>query len=152
VLYLPFEVTIPTEKQNPKLADELLEELSGIFNWALQGLARLRAQGRFTEPKPCNRALQEYRIDCDPVRAFLAEHYEAAPGAAVATKDVYAHYTRWCAENGFQPMNSRNFGKNLRSVYPDVDKKKLGTRENRIPMYTGLRLVEGLLYYREANV
>lgn len=86
VLYLPFEVTIPTEKQNPRLAEELLEELPGVFNWAIQGLARLREQYRFTEPAAYSRAMQEYRIDCDPVRAFLREYYEAAPGSAVSMR------------------------------------------------------------------
>jgi phage/plasmid-associated DNA primase len=80
--------------------------------------------------------------DCDPVRAFLTEYYEAAPGSAVATKDVYAHYTRWCSENGFQPMNSRNFGKNLRSVYPDAERRYGGASEKRYWMYTGIRPIE----------
>jgi len=77
ILYLPFEVTIPTERQNPRLAEELLAELPGIFNWALLGLARLREQGRFTEPAACSRAVQEYRIDCDPVREILSESNQA---------------------------------------------------------------------------
>lgn len=142
LLYLPFEVTIPPEQQNPKLTDELLEELSGIFNWSLAGLKRLRDQGRFTEPKSSRQGLQDYRVDCDPVRAFLTEHYEVAAGSAIATKDVYAHYTRWCTENGYQPMNSRNFGKNLRSVYPEVERKQVRYKEDRSWLYCGIRLWE----------
>jgi phage/plasmid-associated DNA primase len=98
-------------------------------------------QGRFTEPAACRQAMQEYRTDCDPVRAFLTELYESAPGSAVATKDVYGHYTRWCAENGFQPMNNRNFGKSLRSVYSGVETKKIGPRYQRSRIFVGIQRI-----------
>src|SRR5690606_40106778 len=37
-------------RENIRLTRELLEELPGILNWALDGLARLEQQGGFTEP------------------------------------------------------------------------------------------------------
>ena len=47
---LHFPVNIPEAKQNKNLTRDLLPELSGIFNWAVEGLTRLRQQGRFTVP------------------------------------------------------------------------------------------------------
>ena len=38
-------------EENPALTEELCEELPSIFNWALDGLEKHRARGRFEQPK-----------------------------------------------------------------------------------------------------
>ena len=48
LLRLPEEV--PAEKQDPGLTKELINELEGIFVWALDGLDRLNENGAFTQP------------------------------------------------------------------------------------------------------
>ena len=46
-LFVMFEVTIPEWKKNPNLAKEIIEdELSGVFNWVLEGLQRILEPGR----------------------------------------------------------------------------------------------------------
>jgi putative DNA primase/helicase len=57
---LPFNVTIPLEKQNPMLAVNLQQEYSGIFNWIMEGRDRFMLQGcRFTE----SAELKKYYMD-----------------------------------------------------------------------------------------
>ena len=49
-LIIPFEVTIPEAEQDKQLAQKIIAtELSGVFNWVLQGLKRLLKQKRFTD-------------------------------------------------------------------------------------------------------
>ncbi|UJS27823.1 phage/plasmid primase, P4 family [Macrococcoides canis] len=49
LLILPFLNTIPIEKQDKNLPQKLNDELSGILNWALEGLKRLhKNQYKFT--------------------------------------------------------------------------------------------------------
>ena len=49
LVILPFDVTIPVDRQDPKLARKICDrELSGIFNWALRGLRRLGKVGAAT--------------------------------------------------------------------------------------------------------
>src|SRR5439155_10250876 len=43
--------------EDTTLTDKLLEELPGIFGWALDGLAALAAKGRFTEPQSSSDAI-----------------------------------------------------------------------------------------------
>ena len=43
-------------QENPALTAELLDEASGIFNWALAGLDRLRERGYFVVPKSAREA------------------------------------------------------------------------------------------------
>src|SRR5262249_51515008 len=52
-------------------------ELPGIFNWAAEGLQRLKCRGDFKVPEVCRAELAKYREDCNPAHTFLTEHFEA---------------------------------------------------------------------------
>src|SRR5206468_776830 len=43
-------------RENPRLTVELLEESAGIFNWAIEGLDRLRERGHFLTPRSAQEA------------------------------------------------------------------------------------------------
>jgi len=113
-------------------------ELPGLFNWAVQGLRRLRSRGRFTESHVSTEAKAEYRADSNPVRAFFEDNYHETSLGAVLSKDIYSHYRKWCDESGTMPMADRQFGKELKRVFPSVDRIKRGTRADRYYMYTGI--------------
>ena len=138
MLLLPFERVVPAEEQNRYLADELCGELPGIFNWALEGLRRLRADEGFIEPSSCVEATNDYRLDCDPTRAFLQEHYRSDPSGSIACKRLYDHYVAWMRDNGHTPLNSSNFGKNVRRVLPDVIRYRRGSRGSQAQYYQGI--------------
>jgi len=119
-------------------AEDLLAELPGIFNWALAGLRKLCARGRFPIPSASQRELAEYCLDCDPARQFLTEHYQESSYGVIATDEVYNHYLQWCQAHGYQPLNSSNFGKTIKSVFTRVEKRNLGSANKRSRFFTGL--------------
>ena len=47
-LFIPFNVTIAKQKINPNLTNELCEELSGICNWLIEGIRRLKENKKFS--------------------------------------------------------------------------------------------------------
>ena len=48
-LIIPFDSVIPESEQDPELAAKIIrDELSGVFNWMLEGLGRLLQQRTFT--------------------------------------------------------------------------------------------------------
>lgn len=55
---VPFSVEIPASERDPLLADHIIKhELTGVLNWALAGLQRLLARGRFdASPPPAMKA------------------------------------------------------------------------------------------------
>ena len=68
-----FEVIIPDEKQDKNLAKRIIsKELSGIFNWVLEGLDRLLKQQQFTESPKAKSLLEEMRLESDSVAQFMA--------------------------------------------------------------------------------
>ena len=85
-------------------------ELSGMLNWAIAGLHRLRKQGRFTESEVCNRALNEYRAESNPARLFLSEHCREELNESVGTQELYEAYREWCEGHGYRPLLEQSGG------------------------------------------
>ena len=119
-LILPFEVFIPEEERNPNLASEIIEsELSGIFNWVMQGLERLLAQGNFSPCEAAKNALRKYRTESDSVALFIEEaeyHKITDKEKATLMKKIYGEYKFFCQENGFHSVSTVNFRKRLEAL------------------------------------
>jgi P4 family phage/plasmid primase-like protien len=146
MLLTPFRVTI-TEEERVVGMDKpswwgASGELPGAFNWAVAGLRRLRKQGRFTAPKVSVEALNEYRQESNPARVFLVENYEAAdanqPGAEVKCAELYRDYKTWAEGNGYRPLGERAFGKEVRRAFPQVERRRLGSRGGQEWHYVGV--------------
>ncbi len=138
MLLIPFRITIPDEQQDTKLPTKLSAELPGIFCWAIAGLHRLRRNGHFTKSDLGTEALEEYRVENNPARLFLTEHYCDDPIGFVACSTLYNEYKAWCDANGYHPLGERAFGKEVTRVFPRVRRAKKGTRERREYQYEGL--------------
>jgi P4 family phage/plasmid primase-like protien len=69
MLVVPFRRSFAGQ-EDTGLAAKLAAEYPGVVNWALDGLARLRGQGRFTEPAVCKAAQDERRRENTPALAF----------------------------------------------------------------------------------
>ena len=141
-----YQVTITEDRQNLNLTEELSEEVPGILNWALIGLQRLYERGfRFIEPQVCIDLKEEHRQDSNPVREFLADHVQEAEGVETRTTFMYEAYREWARENGYTPLNERNFGKEVVRAFGQRRKQKRNGRA-RYWVYVGLELVRcGLL-------
>ena len=73
VKIIPFHRAIPAEEQDPTLGEKLRAELPGIFNWALEGLARLQANNGFTRATQIDEQVQLYKAKNDVEAAFLTD-------------------------------------------------------------------------------
>jgi P4 family phage/plasmid primase-like protien len=140
ILLVPFNRAIPEDRQVKGLAQEIIEkELAGILNWTFDGLRRLNGQNGFTIPERSKDLMEEYRQDADPARAFLLENYTYSPNAyGDGTEEVYSRYREFCTVNGYQAMNERTFGRHVRRIFPDAERKRVGPRDNRRYVYEGL--------------
>jgi putative DNA primase/helicase len=142
MLIIPWMLEIAVSERVPNMDKawwwEQQGELPGIFLWALRGLVRLRQQGRFTESLLSKEAVEEYREESNPARAFLKDHCEASSASAIHSSFLYEHYGRWAARNGYRPLSERVFGKEVRRVFPKVERKKGGGRTDRYWYYQGI--------------
>lgn len=109
---IPFAVTIPADKRDPRLPDKLRAELPGILQWALEGWRKYQADG-FTTPASVTAATDDYRNASDQVGAFLDECCNVAPGFTSTAGGLYRAYADWCTQAGEHPRTQRDFGMRL---------------------------------------
>ena len=121
-----------TEKQNPNLAVELCDELPGILNWALIGLAKLRKLPQFPECPEGAALKEEHRLSCDHEGEYLIEHVEAASGGSVPTQALYDQYHDWTRRNGYRPVGSANFKAAVMRFFPGTlaARRRIGGGQN----------------------
>jgi len=101
---------IPEEtriKDNIKLADTDLiiklttpEELSGILNWALDGLDRLFKQGDFTKSSTADNMENYWKRKSSAFNAFIEDKLEITydPNDFISVNDVKQIYHKYCME------------------------------------------------------
>lgn len=123
-LIIPFEVTIPSNEQDKRLSYKIIEnELSGVFNWVLDGLHRLLKQSHFTECEAVQRAVEQYKIESNSVQMFLNDAgYSKSTTETKLIKDVFQDYKNYCFEDGMPFFKKLNFIKQLRSLGYVVDR------------------------------
>jgi len=109
---IPFNVVIPEEKRDPRLAEKLRTELKGILAWAVRGCLEWQKKG-LAEPDEVKLATQRYREEQDVLAAFLSECCILHPRAEVPARDLYEAYVKWCVENGERVESQRQFGMRL---------------------------------------
>lgn len=114
-LIIHFNVTIPEDKQDKQLHNKIIEnELSGVFNWVLNGLKRLLDQKKFSECEAIQKAREEYEKESNSVKLFLEEYdYVKHSEHYLLIKDLYNEYKSFCFEDGYRPVNKSNFKRRL---------------------------------------
>lgn len=88
------------------------KELSGVLNWSLKGLDRIRASGwKFTTNIDSGRF---YRRTSNPLVAFLEDEYESSDEEYVLKSDLVVAYNDYAKKNKFPPAASKiAFGKDM---------------------------------------
>ena len=132
LLIIPFNVTIPEPEQNKELAKQIIEaELSGVFNWVLQGLNRLMKQRKFTESNTVAKAIETYKLESDSVRGFIADtNYTISDTPGIPYKELYIQYRAYCNDDGYKPVHKGNFKKRLEAQGIKIE--KVGSEGNKV--------------------
>lgn len=133
---VPFDVVIPASERDPLLADHIIKhELTGVLNWAVEGLQRLLSRGRFdaTPPPAMTAATQAARTETNSVHAWVNDvGIERTLVVETSKAEVYTVYVSWCRENGMVPVASPKFWKRLPDSIGQVLESRVITKAGRI--------------------
>src|SRR5262249_22647860 len=144
LIILPFPTTIPKDRINRNLKEELAEELSGIFNWAVEGARSLRERGHFIEPESSRKAKEEFKREASSARLFLEETCEPDPQGSIIKKELYGAYKEFCTELNYKPLNEHNFAQEVQRVFPDVATARPWAEDHSRPrVYQGIKVKDG---------
>lgn len=126
--------------EDRELEAKLAAELPGILNWAFEGLAELDRQGgRFTQSAVALELKQDTADLSSPMKEFLRDTCDPAPGGRVEKTVLYRAYRQWAVDTGRTPVDVSVFARNLLAE-GQVGKMRGGSDGERRQMFTGIRL------------
>lgn len=101
------------EDQNKELRNQLLTELPGIFNWAIDGLQRLRKRGKFLIDEDMKKSIEVIRETNNPTVQWIKENIIVIPRDELIKGDAFAEYKKWCEKSGYRTVGLAKFGQEV---------------------------------------
>ena len=114
ILLVPFPETIPEPERDKHLDQKLVEELPGILNWAIEGLQRLLANGKFTGDRSPGRTQDTWQKWSDSVSRFKDAAIEESGSEEIPKSELYAAYLEFCREEGIPSDTQHSLTRGLK--------------------------------------
>lgn len=118
-------------REDTTLLSRLSGELSGIANWAIVGLHRLRMNNRFTAPEACQAEHEAMHEAYSPLKQFAEDHLEFGVENRVTSQAVYQAYTLWCRNQGRNAGTQNKLTRNLIDTFRGQGVVKAALAEGR---------------------
>lgn len=123
LLIVPFDAQFGRKgdkhEADKQLIDKLLDELPGIFNFAVEGFKRLTRNGDFSNSGVVDMAVRNYEVDMDGTTRWFMEEVEVTQDEAdsVVFQELYNSYTTYCQETGNRHPDTQNvFGRTVKKL------------------------------------
>jgi len=137
---LRFNRIFKLDEQNPDLLQELKKEISGIFNWALEGLERLSQQKWImTKSAYMEDCHNEFKRATNPLQLFIEEECVVEGNASVDSNELRSSYKHYCEDKGYKVLSDNKLGQELKRLR--INKTRIRKEEGRIILYEGIRLL-----------
>ncbi len=119
---MPIRFDNVPDKLDPFLRKKLWtdEEMSGILNWALEGLYRLLENGEFSYYKSPEEVKQLMEISGCPLVAFSSDVLEKEDGAVISKDDMFKVYSEWCEKTNKPRLSKEMLGRTFTKYCPYI--------------------------------
>lgn len=127
-LIIPFKATITENEKDPDLSKRIIRsELSGVFNWVLQGLNRLLENRSFTASKIPENEVLKYQQESDSVLLFLEDQfYQTSTSIDTPYANIFSEYRTFCIESNYRLESKKAFSQKLRKLGYIFQRKNYG--------------------------
>lgn len=141
MIIIPFEHSVPPEKQDKQLYDKLMKERDVIFSLAAKSLRPLIESGYDFKMSDKGKDYLANRIAMiHSAEDFLDDKTVCSENGSVPSAILFSHYEEWCKDNALKPIPRPEFMEHVLAYSPKIVRKKIGPREKRVCGFKGLRL------------
>jgi len=140
------------QEQNKNLRAELLHQLPGIFNWAYEGLVRLRQRNTFVVDEYMRKIIESLKESNNHLIQWSKEQVMVFPGEEIVKAEMYAKYRKWAIDNGYKPYGSAKFGADVYKIFEQyTEKERRSSFGDRPRIWPGIawRTMENEIRYEE---
>ena len=109
---------------------------------ALNGLKRLRANNRFTEPKSSGEIMDQFRSMSAPVSTFLQDCCTVESDGVACLNSMFEVWSGWCRINARKSGLPEQFSKWLLGHVPSVKRSTSQNGERTVRVFTGIKIQE----------
>lgn len=132
-IIIPFRAKfgIGGAKADPNLAERLKNDLSGVLNWALDGLDDLHKNGGFTETQDNKDAMESYVYENSPLREMINDMFVINEESRINREQFYNQYKNFVLNHGGKPKSLQSMLRELRmfGYTTEIAKTTNGSRE-----------------------
>jgi len=142
VVVLNFPNSFNGDKAIPNIEMQWLddpEEVSGIFNWMLEGLYRLKMQNGFSSSRTTEETKAEFMKVSDPFNAWIIERCEKISHAYLTREEALEDYYNYCDEIGADRDPKKVFYEKMRQE-PQVKDRKKRVAGKTVRVFQGITL------------
>jgi len=137
-------------KENPGIKTGICKDAADgkLVIFALEGLKRLRASGKFTYPQSSKGLMSNLKEITSPITTFIQDCCipmppNSNPGDYYIPLDrLYEVWAQWCEDSGRKPNNKAWFGRWVQNACPAVSIQRVSMKGRRAKVYSGMRLAE----------
>ncbi|HPD57612.1 MAG TPA: phage/plasmid primase, P4 family [Smithellaceae bacterium] len=136
IIVLSFNRRIEKHEIIPNIKEVLIEEIDGIFTWAIRGLQMLLKRNEFYIGETIGDDTDQFMKTINPLLIFGEECCEFHPEYEIEPQALWEAYKRWCDDGKNRPLGRNNFYNQILAQYSKV--KKSRTEKSRL--FRGIRL------------
>lgn len=119
----------------------LASEMSGVLNWALEGMRRIDDRGSYDLPDQLSESLEDFGRDTNVLASFFEECVEFDPDARVCTVDFHYAFASYVRDDMRSVPSAKTLGRWLKSMGDNrVGHDHKRTRSGNRKFYVGVRL------------
>jgi putative DNA primase/helicase len=143
IIIVKFPIEFLGKRADKKLIKKLTtkNELSGLFNWAIQGLKRLLRNEEFTNTPSVIEQETMYKRESSSIACFSMDELEKDNVNVLSKEEVFQRYVRYCELNDLKPKSNVFFGRDLPN-YMSVETGKRTIDAERKMCWIGIKFKE----------
>lgn len=143
-VFLNFPNKFERDKDDKNLFQRLSteQELSGLLNWALEGLNRLLEKQDFSNMLSTEEIEIRYKKMSSSVAGFVEDMCQQDSEAEISKAEIYLAYCQYCRDNQLPADSDQTFHKKLPIYAPYIKQIQSRLAGMRSRFWKGIKLIE----------